>query len=201
MSIFILGFWSRCYKKPFACFQYPDQSTPPHSSNSIWLLVVSIKCGSNKKKSSVPRVLKKIIFMLESKNHFEIPSTWKKELELMIKHFCFCRTRCADENEEEITEQEIQTMFPNYATTDFGEFIQNPTLETNQIETAPKPNPVSNLLTDEDLKFIGDLFIDIMFKYSRSVFLSNISTIFFVISMYLSIIQMSIHNLIMCPNF
>lgn len=79
------------------------------------------------------------------------------------------RTRCADENEDEITDEEIQTMFPNYATADFGEFIQNPTLESNsnQKESVTKTTPTPNLLTDEDLKFIGDMFIDIMFKYSR----------------------------------
>lgn len=60
-------------------------------------------------------------------------------------------------------------MFPNYATTDFGEFIQNPTLESNTIqkELPTKTNTAANLLTDEDLKFIGDMFIDIMFNYSR----------------------------------
>lgn len=80
--------------------------------------------------------------------------------------FKFHRTRCADENEEEITDQEIETLFPNYATADFGEFIQNPSLES-QKEVATKPKPVQDLLTDEDLKFIGDVFIDIMFKYSQ----------------------------------
>lgn len=83
----------------------------------------------------------------------------------MWTHF---RTRCADENEEEITEEEIQTLFPNYATTDFGEFIQNPTLESNPKQSLPlKPKQTQDLLTDDDLKFVGDVFIDIMFKYSR----------------------------------
>lgn len=82
-------------------------------------------------------------------------------------HFLLHRTRCVDEDEEEITEEEIQTLFPNYATTDFGEFIENPSLESNSKETAVKPKPDQDLLTDDDLKFIGDIFIDVMFKYSR----------------------------------
>lgn len=77
------------------------------------------------------------------------------------------RTRCTDEDEEEITEQEIQTMFPNYANTDFSEFIHNPTLESVKKEVPAKPKPVQDLLTDDDLKFVGDVFIDIMFKYSK----------------------------------
>lgn len=58
-------------------------------------------------------------------------------------------------------------MFPNYATVDFGEFIQNPSLEADTKDSAPKPNTPPNLLTDDDLKFIGDVFIDVMFKYSK----------------------------------
>lgn len=77
------------------------------------------------------------------------------------------RTRCPDENEEEITENEIEMMFPNYASTDFGEFIQQPSLEMNKKEPTIKSKPPQDLLTDDDLKFIGDVFIDIMFKYSR----------------------------------
>lgn len=79
----------------------------------------------------------------------------------------FHRTRCADENEEEITENEIEMMFPNYASTDFGEFIELPSLETTKKEPTPQSKPPQDLLTDDDLRFIGDMFIDTMFKYSR----------------------------------
>lgn len=101
----------------------------------------------------------------------------KKFLKLRIKsnqiEFLHCvqlhfhRTRCTDENEEEITENEIEMMFPNYASTDFGEFIEQPSLETNKKEPMTQPKPPQDLLTDDDLKFIGDMFIDTMFKYSR----------------------------------
>lgn len=58
-------------------------------------------------------------------------------------------------------------MFPNYATADFGEFIQSPSLEADQKVTSAKAKPTQDLLADDDLKFVGDVFIDIMFKYSR----------------------------------
>lgn len=81
--------------------------------------------------------------------------------------FSLYRTRCVDENEEEITDQEIEAMFPNYATADFGEFIQSPSLETDRKVAPVKAKPTQDLLTDDDLKFVCDVFIDIMFKYSR----------------------------------
>lgn len=77
------------------------------------------------------------------------------------------RTRCTDENEDEITENEIEMMFPNYAMTDFGEFVQQPSLEMNKKESTLKSKPPQDLLTDEDLKFIADTFLEIMFKYSQ----------------------------------
>lgn len=59
-------------------------------------------------------------------------------------------------------------MFPNYAATDFGEFIPNATLDDADKKEPPvKPKPAQDLLTDDDLKFVGDVFIDIMSKYSR----------------------------------
>lgn len=58
-------------------------------------------------------------------------------------------------------------MFPNYASTDFGEFTEQPSLEANKKESTIKSKPAQDLLSDDDLKFIGDMFIDIMFKYSR----------------------------------
>lgn len=58
-------------------------------------------------------------------------------------------------------------MFPNYANTDFGEFIQSPTLESDKKEAPVKSKPIQDLLTHDDLKFIGDVFLEIMFKYSK----------------------------------
>lgn len=77
------------------------------------------------------------------------------------------RTRCATENEEETAEREIETIFPNYAENDFSEFIQNATLEQVQQKRLPPTKSHQDILIEDDLKFIGDIFIEIMFKYSR----------------------------------
>lgn len=77
------------------------------------------------------------------------------------------KTKCVTEDEEEIVSQEIGQMFPNYVDDDFGEFIQNATLE--QIIKKPTPNAKArtDILNDGDLKFICETFIDIMSKFSR----------------------------------
>lgn len=77
------------------------------------------------------------------------------------------KTKCVTEDEEEIVNQEIEQMFPSYVDDDFGEFIQNATLE--QVIKKPTQNPKTqmDILRDEDLKFICETFIDIMHKYSR----------------------------------
>lgn len=77
------------------------------------------------------------------------------------------KTKCVTEDDEEIVNQEIEQMFPNYVDDDFGEFIQTATLE--QVIKKPTPNSKTqtNILSDDDLKFICEKFIDIMNKYSR----------------------------------
>lgn len=77
------------------------------------------------------------------------------------------KTKCVTEDEEEIVNQEIEQMFPNHVDDDFGEFIQSATLE--QIIKKPTSNAKNqtDVLKDEDLKFICETFVDIMSKYSR----------------------------------
>lgn len=77
------------------------------------------------------------------------------------------KTKCVTEDEEEIVNQEIEEMFPNYVDDDFGEFIQSATLE--QVIKKPTSNAKvqKDILNDDDLKFICETFIDIMSKYSR----------------------------------
>lgn len=70
-------------------------------------------------------------------------------------------------------------MFPNFASTDFGEFVQEPSLERDKKEPMAKSKPTADLLTDDDLKFIGDVFIDIMFKYSRCNYYKPLSKVEF----------------------
>lgn len=61
-------------------------------------------------------------------------------------------------------------MFPNYVEDDFGEFIQNATLE--QIVKKKPKDPATDLrkqdiLNDDDIKLICETFIEIMLKYAR----------------------------------
>lgn len=89
---------------------------------------------------------------------------------LSIKTLNFeCRTRCEEEPEEETIIREIQSMFPNDVTDDFGEFVQEATLE--QIKTnKPTTSGVkveSPFLSGEDFKMICNTFILLMNKFSR----------------------------------
>lgn len=81
------------------------------------------------------------------------------------------RTRCEEEPEEETIIREIQSMFPNDAADDFGEFVQEATLE--QIKTN-KPTTMgskteSAFLSAEDFKIICKTFILLMNKFSRYI--------------------------------
>lgn len=98
---------------------------------------------------------------------------WKKQEETKRKRaieeesLYVNKMKCVTEDEEEMVNQEIEQMFPNYVDDDFGEFIQSATLE--QIIKKPTPNAKTptDVLNDDDLKFICETFIDIMHKYSR----------------------------------
>lgn len=98
---------------------------------------------------------------------------WKKQEETKRKRaieeesLYVNKTKCENEDEEAVVNQEIEEMFPNYVDDDFGEFIQNATLE--QIIRKPTTNAKTqtDILHDDDLKFICETFIDIMNKYSR----------------------------------
>lgn len=77
------------------------------------------------------------------------------------------KTRCVTEDEEEIIDREIETIFPNFAESDFAEFIQNATLEQVKVKPVQQSKTHQDIMSDVDLTFIGDQFIEIMFKYSR----------------------------------
>lgn len=68
-------------------------------------------------------------------------------------------------------------MFPNYVDDDFGEFIQNATLE-QIVKKKPKTSDQQkqDILGDDDLKLICETFTDIMFKYARSTYYRGTSS-------------------------
>lgn len=88
-------------------------------------------------------------------------------IEIFNRFFSSSRTRCATEDEEEIINQEIEMVFPNYAEADFSEFIQSATLEKIKEKTPSSTKPHKDILIEEDLKLIAESFIATMFKYSR----------------------------------
>lgn len=98
---------------------------------------------------------------------------WKKQEETKRKRaieeesLYVNKTKCVTEDEEEIVNQEIEQMFPNYVDDDFGEFIQSATLEQVIKKPAPTAKTQNDVLNADDLKFICETFIDIMNKYSR----------------------------------
>lgn len=98
---------------------------------------------------------------------------WKKQEETKRKRaieeesLYVNKTKCVTEDEEEIVNQEIEQMFPNYVDDDFGEFIQSATLEQVIKKSAPVAKAPTDVSNADDLKFICETFIDIMNKYSR----------------------------------
>lgn len=98
---------------------------------------------------------------------------WKKQEETKRKRaieeesLYVNKTKCVTEDEEEIVNQEIEQMFPNYVDDDFGEFIQSATLEQVIKKPASSAKAPTDVLNADDLKFICETFIDIMNKYSR----------------------------------
>lgn len=77
------------------------------------------------------------------------------------------KTRCVTENEDEVIDREIETIFPNYAESDFAEFIQNATLEQVKVKPVQTTKTHQDILNEKDLGFLGDQFIEIMCNYSR----------------------------------
>lgn len=87
--------------------------------------------------------------------------------------FFFCRTHCA--NEEENPEEEVEQLFPNYANADFSEYATDLTLDKKK---AVAEKPVTNdIIAETDLQFIANCFIEIMFNYARYLFLNILQDI------------------------
>ncbi|XP_052755953.1 midasin isoform X2 [Galleria mellonella] len=63
------------------------------------------------------------------------------------------KSKCEDENEEEMAEQEIIEMFPSYSDTDFGEF-KPPTLEQKTKKTQTVDNKQKLSINQEDVSLV-----------------------------------------------
>ncbi|XP_059060931.1 midasin [Achroia grisella] len=75
------------------------------------------------------------------------------------------KSKCEDENEEEIAEQEIMEMFPSYSDIDFGEF-KPPSLEQKTKKTQSIDNKPKLFLNQEDISLVYEW---------HSIFVRNIT--------------------------
>ncbi|XP_059609312.1 midasin [Phlebotomus argentipes] len=71
------------------------------------------------------------------------------------------KTKCATEDEDEILLQEVERNFPTSVAEDFGDLLQNDTLE--KIHARKTPQVASkDALTSDDIKVLGENFLKIM---------------------------------------
>ncbi|XP_053965849.1 midasin [Anastrepha ludens] len=79
------------------------------------------------------------------------------------------KTRCAEEDEELLELQEIESHFPTNVEEDFGEFLIEASLE-KVVKLDKKSNLKAHptqVIRDEDYTFLATQFIDLMTKYTR----------------------------------
>lgn len=82
------------------------------------------------------------------------------------------RTLCETEDDEEIINAEIEEFFPNYAETDFGDFVEVNSLEQQSKKATRKSDnkTIENsqyVLQAIDLKILCDSFVFIMTHFTR----------------------------------
>jgi midasin len=82
--------------------------------------------------------------------------------------FLSVRTKCAEEDEEVVAAREIDSMFPTYADDDFGDILQNDTLEQLiKVDKSAKLKKINDIVVDADYQLLCGTFIGLMQKYSR----------------------------------
>lgn len=85
------------------------------------------------------------------------------------------RTRCAEDDDEEVAAREVQSMFPNTIDDDFGDLIDAVTLDQTperhkQQSTVQKSTAIADLLQSADISNICVTFANIMRRFSRSYY-------------------------------
>lgn len=88
------------------------------------------------------------------------------------EHFPFLvhRTRCAEEDEEEVASREVRSMFPNTIDDDFGDLIDAITLEQKPEYKTKAKSSAADLLQSADISDICRTFANIMSRFSRSYY-------------------------------
>lgn len=80
------------------------------------------------------------------------------------------RTRCAEDDEEEVANLEVRSMFPNTIEDDFGDLIDAVTLEQKPEYKTKAKSTAADLLQGADISDICRSFANIMNRYSRSYY-------------------------------
>ncbi|XP_065367345.1 midasin [Calliphora vicina] len=108
-----------------------------------------------------------------------INQVWQREEELRRQKqkedesLYLTKTRCADEDEEMQELQEIDEVFPTTIHEDFGDFIQEDTLEkvikldSKKIQKTKKD---TTIVQEKDYEFIAKNFVEILVKSSRTYY-------------------------------
>lgn len=130
------------------------------------LFMHSMPYGKDNKMQNEKQPVKKILCTQTSARKYLIIFHFSLNMFLTMEFFCFYRTHCVNENEEEQTNKEIQMMFPNYADADFGDYTNSANLE-KEIVKAPLKSEIDQNITDNDLKFIANTFNRVLFYNSR----------------------------------
>lgn len=111
-----------------------------------------------------------------------INQVWQREEELRRQKqkedesLYLTKTKCEEEDEEMLELQEINEVFPTALQEDFGDFVQEDTLEkVIKLDTKKlqKTKKVSHIVQEHDYAFIAKNFIDIMVKNSQTYYHSK----------------------------
>lgn len=98
--------------------------------------------------------------------------TWQKYEELRKKKqaeddsLYVTKTKCSEQNEDDLNQDEINRIFPNYVEKDFGDFIENDTLEkVDKLKDAGTGSV--DVFGAEDHKFLCENFIYLMNQFMK----------------------------------
>ncbi|KAM7344790.1 midasin [Cochliomyia hominivorax] len=111
-----------------------------------------------------------------------INQIWQREEELRKQKqkedesLYLTKTKCEEEDDEMLELKEINEVFPTSLQEDFGDFVQEDTLE-KVIKLDSKKSKITtkyvNVVQESDYTFIAKSFIDIMVKKSQTYYYSN----------------------------
>lgn len=137
------------------------------NSESVYFKLINAKVQEICNTSAVTGILDPEIFQSYDAILNVCNQMWQKQEELKRERqaeedsLYITKTKCAEEDEEVVKLREINEIFPNYAESDFNEFLQNDTLE-QIMKTDKDSKKVTDIIAADDYKIIGDYFLTLM---------------------------------------